>query len=81
MVAGNRSASAPLTLRERAVAEQLLSGKANKEIAAALGCSRKTVEFHTANVFRKTGVTSRLEFACRALAIGSAGEKASISLE
>jgi DNA-binding NarL/FixJ family response regulator len=46
----------------------LVVGKANKEIASALSCSPKTVEFHIKNLFRKVGVSSRLELACRVLA-------------
>jgi DNA-binding NarL/FixJ family response regulator len=54
-----------LTRREQAVVEQMMFGKANKEIAEALRCSTKTVEFHATNLFRKLGVTSRLELVCK----------------
>jgi DNA-binding NarL/FixJ family response regulator len=54
-----------LTPREQAVVELILTGKGNKEIASALGCSTKTIEFHTKNVFRKAGVDSRLALACK----------------
>jgi DNA-binding NarL/FixJ family response regulator len=36
-------------------------GKANREIAAALYVSPKTVEFHLHNVYGKLGVRSRIE--------------------
>lgn len=54
-----------LTPREQVVVELILTGKGNKEIANALGCSTKTIEFHATNVFRKVGVDSRLALACK----------------
>jgi DNA-binding NarL/FixJ family response regulator len=57
-----------LTKREFEVVEQLVAGRANKEIANALELSTKTVEFHVKNILRKAGVSSRLEFVCRMLA-------------
>jgi DNA-binding NarL/FixJ family response regulator len=58
---------ARLTVREAAVANKIIEGKGNKEIAQDLGCSTKTVELHASNVFRKVGVKSRLELACKVL--------------
>lgn len=42
-----------LTSREYEVLEQLVAGKSNKEIAAQLGISPRTVEFHRAHVMEK----------------------------
>ena len=42
-----------LTSREYEVLEQLVAGKSNKEIAALLGISPRTVEFHRAHVMEK----------------------------
>lgn len=56
-----------LTKRELEIVEQLVVGRANKEIANALELSTKTVEFHVKNILRKAGVSSRLELVCRML--------------
>jgi DNA-binding CsgD family transcriptional regulator len=50
-----------LTPREQQVLGLLGEGRANKEIADALGCSVRTVEFHISNLLRKVGASSRLE--------------------
>ena len=50
-----------LSGREQEVVEQLLEGKSNKEIAAALHISVRTVEFHLKNVYDKLQVGSRTE--------------------
>lgn len=49
------------TRREAEIVARIVEGRANKEIAAELRCSAKTVEFHIRNMFRKTSVSSRLE--------------------
>ncbi len=50
-----------LTAREREVMDLVVSGRANKEIAAALGLSPKTVEVHRARVMEKMDVDSLAE--------------------
>lgn len=50
-----------LTPRETQVMEQIVRGAANKEVAANLGLSHKTVEVHRANVMRKTQANSLAE--------------------
>jgi DNA-binding CsgD family transcriptional regulator len=55
-----KSAARP-TARELQVAEQIAHGKTNREIAAALVLSLRTVEAHIANLFNKVGVTSRTQ--------------------
>jgi two-component system response regulator FixJ len=50
-----------LTRRETEVMEQIVQGAANKEVAARLGLSPKTIEVHRANVMRKTRATSLAE--------------------
>ncbi len=44
-----------LTSREREVFEHLVAGRSNKETAAKLGISPRTVEFHRAHLIEKTG--------------------------
>jgi FixJ family two-component response regulator len=49
---------AGLSKRELDVLHQLVEGKQNREIAAVLCISVKTVEFHRANIREKLGVTT-----------------------
>jgi DNA-binding CsgD family transcriptional regulator len=58
-----RSPVAALTSQERQVAAIVGSGATNREAAAALFVSSKTIEFHLGNVYRKLGVRSRTELA------------------
>jgi DNA-binding NarL/FixJ family response regulator len=46
----------PLTARERETVQLLAEGKSNKETAAVLGISIKTVETHRAAIMRKLGL-------------------------
>ena len=50
-----------LTPRELATLRLMADGKANKEIAQALGISDRTVKTHLGHLFEKLGVTSRTE--------------------
>jgi non-specific serine/threonine protein kinase len=52
-----------LTPRERQVAEALADGASNKEIAAKLCVSPRTVETHVQNILAKTGLNSRTNVA------------------
>jgi DNA-binding NarL/FixJ family response regulator len=56
-------ASEPLTSQETRVALLVARGLSNREVAAALFLSPKTVEHHLASVFRKRGFRSRTELA------------------
>lgn len=55
---GTEAASDELTPREREIVQLLAEGKSNKEVAAVLGISVKTVEAHRANLMRKMGFSS-----------------------
>ena len=52
---------ARLTPQERQVAQLVRKGLSNKDVAAQLFVSPRTVDFHLRNVFTKTGVASRGE--------------------
>lgn len=54
-----------LTKAERAVALLALEGRSDAEIAALRGVSRRTVANQIASVFKKLGVSSRVELATR----------------
>jgi DNA-binding CsgD family transcriptional regulator len=52
-----------LSAREREIAQLVADRRTNKQIAAALFLSEKTVESHLRNIFRKLPATSRVEVA------------------
>ena len=54
-----------LTPRERELATLVASGLRNREIAARLGISEGTAKLHLYNVYKKLGVSSRVELAIR----------------
>ncbi|HKG90513.1 MAG TPA: response regulator transcription factor [Gemmatimonadaceae bacterium] len=68
---GTAPGTAPaLTPRERAVLEHLARGLGNKQIAAALGISERTVKFHVSALFTKLGASNRTEAVRRAAQAG-----------
>lgn len=61
-----QSAAAPgagLSVREAEIVRMVRAGKSNRDIAAALFVSVKTVEAHLTRIFRKTGARSRTALA------------------
>lgn len=52
---------AGLTVREREVIRLVVEGATNKEVAAALEISERTVKGHLSNIFQKLGVPDRLK--------------------
>lgn len=52
-----------LTPQELAVARLVATGRTNRQIAAALVVSVKTIEYHLGNAYAKLGVTSRTQLA------------------
>ena len=52
-----------LSGQERRVLELVVQGRTNKEIAAALGLSDKTVKNYLSNAFQKLGITRRAQAA------------------
>ncbi|HEX5428179.1 MAG TPA: helix-turn-helix transcriptional regulator, partial [Pedococcus sp.] len=61
------STATDLTAQERQVAALVQQGLSNKDAAARLFVSPRTIDFHLRNVFTKLGVTSRGELAQLAL--------------
>ena len=61
--AGDGTGIASLTKRELEIAGEVTDRKTNKEIAADLFLSEKTIESHLRNIFFKLGVSSRVEVA------------------
>jgi predicted ATPase/DNA-binding CsgD family transcriptional regulator len=61
--AAERAVSDPLTRAERRVADLVCQGLTNREAAAELVVSVRTVDTHVANILRKLGVRSRVELA------------------
>lgn len=66
----------PLTEREIEVLCLLAQGQANKQIAAALFISEKTVKTHVSSILRKLDVSSRTQAALYALRTGLASHEA-----
>ena len=62
---GVRRAPSELTENERAVAELAATGLTNREIAARLFVSRRTVEANLARAYAKLGIRSRAELGAR----------------
>jgi DNA-binding NarL/FixJ family response regulator len=73
-LAVDRPPAAPLgrlTTQEQAVARLVCIGKSNREVAAELVISVKTVGYHLGNTYSKLGVNTRTQLA--ALLSGTAG--------
>lgn len=64
---------ASLTPREAEVARAVLAGRQNKQIAADLGISLKTVEIHRHNAMDKLGASSAADFVRSLVAAGWEG--------
>ncbi|OGO11762.1 MAG: DNA-binding response regulator [Chloroflexi bacterium RBG_13_68_17] len=58
-----------LTARERTILDRVARGERNKEIAAALGITERTVKAHLSSIYNKLGVDSR------AAAVAAAGAR------
>jgi DNA-binding CsgD family transcriptional regulator len=63
-----------LTPQELRVARLVAAGSSNKDVAAQLFLSSRTVEYHLGKVFTKLGVASRVELARAALEPSLAGQ-------
>jgi DNA-binding CsgD family transcriptional regulator len=57
----------PLSPRERDVVMELLKGRTRSQIGEALFISPETVKWHTSRIYRKLGVSSRIQLLQRVL--------------
>lgn len=64
------SLAEPLTAREKEVLQLMAEGKANKQIALALGISEHTVKFHLSSLYAKLNVSGRTEAVRKGLGLG-----------
>lgn len=64
------STSPGLSPRERGVAREVAAGRSNREIAATLVVSERTVETHVQNILTKLGFHSRAQIAAWAVRTG-----------
>lgn len=55
-----------LSVREQEVADHVLKGLRNRDIAAQLGVTEGTVKVHLHNIFEKLGISSRTELVLKA---------------
>ncbi|MGH3079354.1 MAG: helix-turn-helix transcriptional regulator [Gaiellaceae bacterium] len=62
---GGRTRSGELTASERRIAELVAEGRTNREVAAALFVTPKTVETRLSRMYAKLGIHSRTELARR----------------
>ena len=62
---GGRVAAGELTETERRIAELVAQGRSNKDVAAQLFITARTVEGHLTRIYEKLGVRSRAELAHR----------------
>lgn len=59
-----------LTKREIQVLSLVLEGKSSREVAFALYCSKRTVDFHLARIYEKLQVSNRVQAMRRAAMLG-----------
>lgn len=59
-----------LTRRELEVLKLIVEGKSTKEIADSLQISKRTVDFHIAQIYPKLDVSNRIQAFRRAIELG-----------
>ena len=66
----NSAQTVTLSLRQREVLQLVAEGKSNKEIAATINVSMKTIEFHKARISKELGVRTTAELTKQAITLG-----------
>jgi PAS domain S-box-containing protein len=69
-ISGKRPVAGRLTLREREIAQQIVTGGTSKQIARSLGISPRTVEAHRARLMKKLGAGNHGELVARLVGAG-----------
>jgi len=69
-VPNNAEEPVKLTKREIEVLMLVIEGRASKEVADLLYISKRTVDFHLANIYDKLNVTNRVQAFRRAARLG-----------
>ncbi len=69
-VSGDDQQVVKLTKREIEVLTHVIQGKSSKEVADTLFVSKRTVDFHLANVYDKLHVSNRVQAFRRATRLG-----------
>jgi DNA-binding CsgD family transcriptional regulator len=59
-----------LTKREQEVLSLVIEGKSSREVAEELYVSKRTVDFHLANIYEKLQVSNRVQAFRRATSLG-----------
>lgn len=68
------SRTVKLTKRESEVLSLVLEGKSSKEVAEALYCSKRTIDFHLTRIYEKLQVSNRVQAMRRATLLGLVDE-------
>jgi DNA-binding CsgD family transcriptional regulator len=76
-VQGNRAVR--LTKRELEVLSLVIEGRSSKDVADALYVSKRTVDFHLANIYDKLQVSNRVQAFRRATRLGLIPLEATLS--
>jgi len=62
--------SLPLSQRELRVLSLILEGQSSKQVADTLFCTKRTVDFHLTNSYRKLQVANRVQAMRRLVRLG-----------